>query len=59
MTQPTDHRTPGWRRSVPWWQRSAFLVSKFELTAALASLQAQVDELRLRVERLERSGSSG
>lgn len=57
-----DDRTPHWRRSLPWWQRGAGLVTKHELTAALAPLQAQVDELRLRVERLEGrvpAGASG
>jgi hypothetical protein len=54
-----DDRTPHWRRSLPWWQRGAGLVTKHELVAALASLQAQVDELRLQVERLEGSGASG
>ncbi len=53
MTQPDNHKTPAWRRSLPRWQRGAFLVTKHELTAALASLQAQVDDLRLQVERLE------
>lgn len=52
MTRPDD-RTPHWRRAVPWWRRGGALVAKPELTAALMPLQAQVDELRLRVERLE------
>ena len=53
-----DNQAPNWRRSLPWRQRGAFLVSKYELAAALATLQSQVDELRRQVERLHHDGSS-
>jgi hypothetical protein len=38
---------------VPWWKRGAAVVTTYEVTAALAPLQAQVDELRVRLEHLE------